>query len=103
MEDDDSATGTGDSLRFDGSAGSSAVLLLLSLSMSVVENSSVVCLLGFLTMPAGLETRGWDITERLAVEDSSGATGEEVDGLDDETVFGLWIPDESRACFFFLT
>jgi hypothetical protein len=68
-----------------------------------MENSSVVCRLGFLTMPAGLETREWNITGRLAVEDSSGATREEVDGLDDETVFGFWIPNESRACFFFLT
>jgi hypothetical protein len=89
LEDDDSATGTGDGLRFDGSASGSAVLLFLSLSLSVMEYSSVVCRLGFLTSPAGLETREGNITERLADEDSSGATGKEVDGLDDEMVLGF--------------
>jgi hypothetical protein len=39
-----------------------------------MENSSVVCRLGFLTLLAGLETREGVITEGLADEDSNGAT-----------------------------
>jgi hypothetical protein len=60
LEDDDSATGTGDGLRFDGRAGGSAVLLFLSLSLSlsVMESSNVVCR----PAPAGLESREDDIT-----------------------------------------
>ena len=71
LEDEASATATGDNLRFDGRAGSgvgretrreSGLLLFLSLPVPV-KGSSVVCGATFLVASTGPESRGGEIME----------------------------------------